>query len=354
MSATDTTSSIDVGELAYELVSIPSPSGSEDAIAEYLIAWFADHGREAWVDDVGNVRAPADEVALLTTHLDTVSGHLQARLTQGDDASSAKWLYGRGSVDAKGALAAMATAAVTTGVSFAGVVREETDSAGAYHLINDRQQPEHVINGEPSGVTGIILGYRGIQQGTYAVSTPRVHPSRPDANAIDHLTNWWTAIADRFSAVASPFASVTVTPHSIDGGLDMAGTAVEASLAFELRVPPSVSIGRLRATLEGEDANGSIEWGQYIPPHRTDPNARPATALRWAIRDIGLEPRHLLKGGTSDANVYAEGWDCPVVTYGPGDASLDHRVDERIELGAIEHSVEVIEQAVAHLRGEPS
>ena len=51
-----------------------------------------------------------------------------------------------------------------------------------------------------------------------------------------------------------------------------------------------------------------------------------------AIRGEGGIPRFTLKLGTSDMTVVGPVWGCPIVAYGPGDASLDHTPEERIVL----------------------
>ncbi|WP_125920050.1 M20/M25/M40 family metallo-hydrolase, partial [Haloparvum sedimenti] len=126
-------------KLLYDLVSIPSPSGEEAAAAERLQEFFAANGREAWIDEVGNVRAPADDSVLLTSHVDTVPGDIPVAVKPAEAyEEDGPALWGRGTVDATGPLVAMAVAAVATGVSFVGVVGEETDSRGARHLVADR------------------------------------------------------------------------------------------------------------------------------------------------------------------------------------------------------------------------
>ena len=49
----------------------------------------------------------------------------------------------------------------------------------------------------------------------------------------------------------------------------------------------------------------------------------------------GGTPRFTLKLGTSDMTVVGPAWGCPIVTYGPGDASLDHTPEERIVLSRL-------------------
>ncbi len=342
--------------LLADLVSTPSHSGDESAAAHRLAGFFEEHDREAWIDDAGNVRAPGDDAVLLTSHVDTVPGEIPVRVEDGDDELGAVGpvLWGRGSVDATGALAAMAAAAVETGASFVGVVGEETDSRGARYLIEDREAPAAVINGEPSGWEAITLGYRGIVAGEYAVSTPAGHGARPEPTAIDHATAWWERVRAAVEAAnadeaAGGFDTITATAASVDGGPTDDGTAVAASMATRFRVPPSETPDSVRAVVEDCLDAGEIAWGQSIPPHVASARGPLPAALRTAIREAGGEPTHLHKTGTADANLYADAWGVPVVTYGPGDASLDHAPDERLPLAAFDRASAVLTTACAQL-----
>ena len=323
--------------LLADLVSIPSPSGEEAAAAERLKAFFDAHDREVWIDDTGNVRAPADDSVLLTSHIDTVPGDVPVKLENGV-------LWGRGSVDATGSLAAMAVAAVETGVSFAGVVREETGSNGAWYLVDDRDAPEAVINGEPSGWDGITLGYRGFLSGTYVSTSELGHSSRPDDNAIQSAVNWWSSVADFFQVDDSEgvFDTVTTKPVSFDGGPTEDGLAVEATVDVQFRVPPKYTIDDIREVAEGELARGGVHWETPIPPVMTSPRTPVARGFRAAIRQAGGEPRLLRKTGTSDMNIYAGSWDCPMATYGPGDSDLDHSPNEHLDLAEYDSAIDVL------------
>jgi LysW-gamma-L-lysine carboxypeptidase len=323
--------------LLADLVSIPSPSGQEAAAAERLVEFFEAHDREVWIDDAGNVRAPADDAVLLTSHVDTVPGDVPVKIENGV-------LWGRGSVDATGALAAMAVAAVETGVSFAGVVREETGSNGAWHLVEDRDAPEAVVNGEPSGWDGITLGYRGFLAGTYVSTSELGHSSRPDDNAIQSAVNWWSSVAEFFEVDDSEgvFDTVTTKPVRFDGGPTEDGLAVEATVDVQFRVPPKYTIDDVREVAEGELDRGGVHWETPIPPVMASPRTPVARALRASIRGAGGEPRLLRKTGTSDMNIYAGSWDCPMATYGPGDSDLDHAPNEHLDLAEYDSSIGVL------------
>ena len=377
-----------VRQLLCDLVATPSPSGEEADAAGRLAAFLRGCGREVHTDAVGNVRAPAPETdagedVLLTAHVDTVPGEVPVRV-ESVPAADARWghspapgvasevseLWGRGSVDATGPLAAMAVAAVETGVSFAAVVGEERDSRGARHLVDDRPAPAAVVNGEPSGWDAVTLGYRGFLPVTYTVETAVGHTSRPEPNAVQYATAWWRRVADRIAddggtlvgddpaarppdetaAVEGVSTAVTATPTRFDGGTATDGGRVQATVEVQFRLPPGTTATDLRERVAAVTPHGSLSWGTPIPPTTASPRTALARAFRAAIRDAGGDPRLLRKTGTADANLYADGWGCPTVTYGPGDAALDHTADERVPLPAVDRATSVLVDAVERLR----
>jgi LysW-gamma-L-lysine carboxypeptidase len=337
--STTTTRTIETNarELLVDLVSTPSPSGEESEAAARLVEFFEAHDREVHVDEAGNVRAPADDSVLLTSHIDTVPGNIPVEVKDGE-------LWGRGSVDATGPLAAMAVAAVETGVSFAGVVEEETTSSGARFLCEDRDEPEAVVNGEPSGWDGITLGYRGFLDGTYVATSESGHSSRPDMNAIEEAMDWWQKVENAFEADEwrPIFEQVTAKPVGFNGGLGADGLSVEATMEVQFRIPPALSADELRELADSKLLEGTVHWNEPIPPVMESPRTAVARAFRVAIRDAGGSPRLLRKTGTSDMNLYADTWDCPMVTYGPGDSDLDHAPDEHLPLEEFDTSVDVL------------
>jgi LysW-gamma-L-lysine carboxypeptidase len=381
--ATAEVSAAEARELLADLVATPSPSGDEGAAAEHLAAFFESHGREVWLDDVGNVRAPADDAVLLTSHVDTVPGDVPTCITGADaNRTDAKTvvndvddvtlptdgtalvdddavLWGRGSVDATGPLAAMAVAAVETSVSFVGVVSEETTSAGAHHLVADRDAPEVVVNGEPSGWDALTLGYRGFVSATYEVATEAAHSSLPDLNAVEHATAWVEDVKDAFESPLGPgadehedasvFESVTVKPVMVDAGTEPGGNAVTATVDCQFRIPPGTNADDIEATVNAVTRRGVVEFGDAIPAHAASPRTELGRAFRTAIRRAGGDPSLLRKTGTADANLYDAAWDCPVATYGPGDSTLDHSPDEHLALADFDRAVAVLESVAADL-----
>lgn len=335
-------------DLLQELVAIPSPTGEERECAERLAEFFERHDREVWLDEVGNVRAPADDAALFTSHIDTVPGDIPVRV---EDGESGPELWGRGSVDAKGPLAALAVAAVRAGVSFVGVVGEEINSRGARHLIADRDAPDAVVNGEPSGWDGVTFGYRGILQGTYVATSESGHTSRPENNAIQDAIAWWSRVESEFEndPYEPVFEQVTAKPVSVEGGTSDDGLSVETTLDVQLRVPPSMTCDEVREMADGYLEGGHVNWKDSVRPTMQSPRSAVGRAFRVAVRGTGGDPRLLRKTGTSDMNIYAGEWDCPMATYGPGDSDLDHAPDEHLPLAELDRSVAVLEEVAAQL-----
>jgi LysW-gamma-L-lysine carboxypeptidase len=215
-----------------------------------------------------------------------------------------------------------------------------------------------VVNGEPSGWDALTLGYRGYLTGTYSVRVESAHTSRPELNAIQYATEWLTRVESAFESVepdadeTSTATSVTVKPVEFDGGLTLDGFATEATVEIQFRIPSGMTAEEIRSVAETELDAGTVSWNTPIPPTLSSPRTALGRAFRVAIREEGGDPSLLRKTGTSDANIYADAWDCPVVTYGPGDSSLDHTPEEHIELAEFDRSISVLTDVCEKLEVE--
>jgi acetylornithine deacetylase len=142
-------------ELTRQLMAIPSVTGSEQRIGEYLSSQLESAGYRVERQDVGGGRFNLFAFAgpgrvMFCTHLDTVPpGDIPVRE---DD----EFLYGRGACDTKGVIAAMIEAGgrlrrdgvMNFGYMF--LVGEETDSIGAKSANSLKWDSEFVIVGEPT------------------------------------------------------------------------------------------------------------------------------------------------------------------------------------------------------------
>jgi len=349
-----------------ELLSIPSPSGQEDAVAEYLVQQMVALGFRARRDEVGNVvgtlgNVGTERTIVLLGHIDTVPSLIPVRREGGR-------LYGRGAVDAKGPLAAFVLAAARVapqlnGVPFdrahdvrlvvVGAVEEEAHSRGARHLTRTMQPPDCVIIGEPGGWEGITLGYKGVLNVDYRLARPARHSASGQPTPAEEAVAFWNRLAAHAAALnggrAWRFDTLDPALQAIRTFGDGLQERVEMSIA--LRLPPGLDVVALQQEMRAWCNGTQLTFPYSEPPFQAEKNTVPVRALLWAIRAEGGRPRFKLKTGTSDMNVVGPAWGCPIVAYGPGDAALDHTPDEHTEIEEFRRGVDVLAQALEILVG---
>ncbi|MHB9032994.1 MAG: [LysW]-lysine hydrolase [Anaerolineae bacterium] len=336
-----------------ELVSIPSYSTQERDAAVCLVREMEMYGARAEIDGAGNgvaVFGEGPEQFMLLGHIDTVRGVIPVR-REGD------LLYGRGTVDAKGPLAAMAMAAAQLGaqsgwqVIVVGAVEEEAaSSAGARYLL-ERYHPRYCIIGEPSSWNRITLGYKGRLLVDYSLAQPLSHTAGQGRSAPEQAISWWQKLFAYCEAynrdLESRFAMLDPSLRQINSDDD--GLVETVEMRVGLRLPPHAPLQDLMARMDawrGEAVLGTHgEEQAFMADKRTPLSA----AFLGAIRAQGGQPSFVYKTGTSDMNVVGPVWDCPIAAYGPGDSALDHTPEEHIDLGEYLRSIQVLKAVLARL-----
>ncbi|KOX89731.1 Succinyl-diaminopimelate desuccinylase [Thermus aquaticus] len=334
---------------------IPSPSGEERLLAEYLAEGIEKLGMRAFVDEADNARGQVGHGPLqvvLLGHIDTVPGVIPVRLIEGK-------LFGRGAVDAKGPFVAMIFAAAGLSeralsrltVHLVGATEEEVPSSKGARFVAGRLKPDYVVIGEPSGWEGITLGYKGRLLVKVRREKDHFHSAHHEPNAAEELISYFVAIkawAEAMNVGQRPFDQVQYTLR--DFKVHPAELKQVAEMFFDLRLPPRLppeeAIRHLTAyappTLELEF------FGREVP--YLGPKDTPLTrALRQGIRKAGGRPVFKLKTGTSDMNVLAPHWPVPMVAYGPGDSALDHTPHEHLEVEEFLKSITALREALEAL-----
>src|SRR5579863_2652771 len=264
---------IDAGALAAELVSIPSPSGEEGAVVEFVSRWLVGRDWNVTIQEVtpgrGNVwatRAAASGRAgvTLSTHLDTVTPHVPPR-REGDR------LYGRGACDAKGIAAAMMAAAarlVAGGEERVGllfVIGEEQGSDGARSANRLPAASRFLINGEPTE-SHLATGAKGSLRVTLRTRGREAHSAYPElgVSAIDPMLE----LLPTLRTLKLPTDSV-LGDTTINVGVLRAGTEANIVPGFaeaELMVRVVGSPDEVKRVIEPWAAGrAEIEYGSYIP-----------------------------------------------------------------------------------------
>jgi LysW-gamma-L-lysine carboxypeptidase len=336
------------------VVRMPSVTGSEGEAVRFLQARARADGFRVDEDSAGNFIAETGSgprLLLFVGHIDTVPGHIPVRV-EGDA------LWGRGSVDAKGPLVAAYCAALrhkdskVLTIRIVGAVDEEGDSRGAKAL-DPSLKPEWILIGEPSGVHGLTLGYKGILRGTFRLERFRAHGAHPGRTAVEDAIAFWGDVAftygleDRFETMQGHLTSLTTRS---DGLVDK----VEGR--FHLRLPPGHHPDAVEAELRrlAERHGVTVEGQERMPPALASKRTPLVAAFLESIRSHGGEPRLLRKTGTADFNHLA-GWHpgVPIAAYGPGDAGLDHTPEERILLSEFRQAVDILDGVFTRLAGTP-
>lgn len=345
-----------MNDLLINLVQQTSLSTQESAAVNYLVDWMGAHGFEAWIDAAGNAcgikgEPHAPHLLILLGHIDTVGGEIPVRVENGI-------LHGRGSVDAKGSLAAFAAATAEATIPagwrvlVVGAVEEEIASSKGAHFIRDQYQPELCIIGEPSGVDCVTLGYKGRLLLDYTYSRPMSHTARLDQSAGAVGSAFWQAIVtwaeQQNQGHEKLFDQLMPHLHSINTSSDGLTEGVQLKIGF--RLPPHWSPDQVIAAVTALNTwGGDITCLSGEPAYRGEKNNVLVRGLLAAIRSQGQTPRFVLKTGTSDMNVVGQVWTCPIVAYGPGDSSLDHTPEEHILLADYQQAIRTLVQFIEQL-----
>ena len=358
VSATQTSPEV---SLLANMLTIPSYSGQEGALASYLVEQARQLGLTAYVDEVGNFVASTSlhqhtsvgseqQPVVLLGHMDTVRGFIPVKIEDG-------LLYGRGAVDAKGPLAAFLCAAARLTQSdhlqrpivVIGAVEEEAATSRGARAVVTRYQPHACIIGEPSGSQSVTIGYKGRLLVEYELARPLSHSAGPQQNSSEAAVAFWERVrtaADTWNsqhAGSSSFVSLNPSLRSINS--EQNGLEEWTKLLIGYRLPPEYDIAGLRTQLqrwaEADEAHLSFAGEEVaFQTNRTTPLAR---AFIQAIRSIGGQPTFKYKTGTSDMNVVGPVWGQNIVAYGPGDSRLDHTPHEHSSIAEYTQAIDVLE-----------
>ncbi|PYP84455.1 MAG: peptidase dimerization protein [Blastocatellia bacterium AA13] len=324
-------------ELTSRLISIPSISGDERAVAEFLGDYLSHAGFEVDLPDAEpgrpNVYARmGNPDVVLSSHIDTVPPYVEFR--EDED-----FIYGRGACDAKGIIAAMIEAAeqiAAAGVKDFGllfVVGEESGSAGARAANTIPNRSRFLINGEPTQ-SRLALGSKGSLKVTVKTSGRAAHSAYPEIgeSAIEKLLD----VLEDFRRAPLPIHEAlgegTMNIGMIRGGVahNVIPPAAEADLMFRI-VTDTRSIKDIIRTITAGRAEVS-----YI---------------------FECEPVFMEKIAGFDTDVVRFTTDIPLLTnwgkpllFGPGSILDAHTPHEKISKLELAHAVGAYSEMVVRLK----
>ncbi len=338
-------------ELVESLVAIPShddPTAAGDFIEDWLrTETDATIGRDA----VGNVlarRGNRPDALALVGHHDVVPP-TPDQVSQGGYVTEQRGgrIYGRGSADMKGSLAAamraFRDAEPAMGLTFASLVDEEVGGRGADHAIEQGFVPDAAVILEGStgysadGVVDVAIAHNGRRESRLIASGSSAHASEPAAgenaiyracSAIEQLRTfeWPTTM------VAEEHMRGSVVATKIEGG-DRANVIPDRCTVWvdERTVPDGRVPIETLAELEGI----TVEIDQDLPPMRCRDAMFAGEALAVADACQPARPRHVTKPHATDGGRLDRAGTACVVIGGaePGEAHTD---DESVSIDVLE------------------
>ena len=249
-------------ELTKRLINIPSVSGEEKEVGEFLTDYLYALGYSVEKQEVEasrfNLIATTEEkpTVVFSTHLDTVPPFIQA---SEDDES----LYGRGSCDAKGIIAAQIFAAEKLraegirNIGFLFTVDEEVASIGAKkaneHAI--AKECRYLINGEPTDNL-LAVGSKGSLRVRLRAKGKAAHSAYPEngESAIEKLLDVLNDVRKFNFPIDSFFGETTCNIGVINGGTrtNVIPDSAHADLHFRLVTPSEEIKSTIEKLCEGK------------------------------------------------------------------------------------------------------
>lgn len=282
-------------------------------------------------------------------------------------------LFGRGSSDAKGPIAAALEAVAilkASGFEPAGTLELELVSdeesggfKGAGWLADKGYvKPDLAIVGEPTSLR-VVRAQRGIAWSRITTRGVAAHGSAPErgVNAIDHMS----------AVIRELLSSVPDITHPVVGGPTLSIGTIHGGAKLNI-IPASCVIEVDRRTIPGEtnedvsaqfeaaierarkvypEIDATVEIVDSGPPFEVPENGRLVTTMVEATRAAtDAEPEIIGFRGASDAR-FLVGTGAESIVFGPGEIALAHTARESIDLGELERGALAYALAFARLLG---
>lgn len=371
----------DAVALTRELVAVDSrnpslvPDGpGEGACARLLGGILTDWGFRVELQDaapgrpnvIARIGSAGARSLLLNGHLDTVGVE---RMSHGpwDPQVRDGRLYGRGSADMKGGIAAMCAAAwhaarsgIAGEVIVTAVADEEYRSIGTKAVIDSGIRADAAIVTEPTRLA-VCIAHKGFAWADLDVRGVAAHGSRHDIG-VDAIALASLVVADLehyqqrvLTARSHPLLGRPSLHASFIGGGQGLSTYPDRCLVqYERRTIPgelagdftrelTEAVARVRATRPELDAT-------VIPGFSQDPNEVPEShgivrALVSALEGAGAPaPLEGLSCWTDAALLTAAG--IPAVCFGPGDIAVAHASEEFVPVREVELATTVLTSTI--------
>ncbi len=369
---------IDAVKLTQELVRIPSPTGSESQVAQFVKKIIEPFFDSVEIDALGNVLAIKffDEqhpTILFNSHLDTVDpGEMKepfsGKIVDGRPFGIAgEVVYGRGAADMKGALAGYIAAisrlkeiSHPPNIVFHAVVEEEPARGRGtrYAMEHMDRKPDVAISGEATNLN-ICLGFRGYVQFQLETFGKTAHGSSPHQgiNAIFLMRDFLNGLDGYIKTQESrvhPFlgkATCAVTKIECSPGR-LSIVPDRCTLTFDSRYFPGESpqdrekeLLALLKKLGQKDPDFKYELkiiSTGMRPTFVPPEDKHVQLMKEAIiKVMGKEPQIKSWPYTHDGSYIVNDFGIPTVGFGPGQEKVLHTPQECVPVEQLQVAQQV-------------
>jgi acetylornithine deacetylase len=272
-------------------------------------------------------------------------------------------LYGRGSADMKGGIAAMCAAAhlaaaegIAGEILVAAVADEEYESLGTRALVAQGVRADACIVTEPTQLA-IMPAHRGFVWLDIEVAGRAAHGSRWDigVDAIRHA-GLLLAELDRLDSAVLPqhehplLGRASLHASLIQGGLGYSTYPDRCVIGLERRTIPGETVADVVAEMERAcdvvrarrpGFSAQVRPGGAQGPSDVSVDASIVHALGDALRASGEQVRIEGMSAWTDAALINDAG-IPAICFGPGDISLAHAAEEYIPLDEIDRARDVL------------
>lgn len=324
-------------ELLEELVAIPSLTGSEGPLLDFLEERWLARGLTVETQEVSSgrrnlfVRRGEPEV-VFTTHADTVPPFFPPR-RQGDV------LFARGACDAKGSLAAQSIAFEELSREGAAVgllvlVGEERGSDGALVANRGPRGARYLVGGEPTG-NRFVVGSKGCLRIRAEARGISGHSSAPEIgrSAVLPLLDFLAGLRATKVAADPVFGETTMNIGVLEAGT--APNVIADSARAEILFRTGLRVEALLSLIEPRPGGGV----RLEVPYRSDP-------ILFRV-PRGLSPKPEVVSFACDLPLLPA-WGEPLLV-GPGSILDAHAAEEKVDLAEIESAVALYEKTARGL-----
>nr|WP_312578550.1 M20 family metallopeptidase [Sedimentibacter sp.] len=372
------------------LISIEGHKGTdakEGNVAEYINKLLKTEGIATKVKEIeknrnniyGKIEGDNEKIHLmLNGHIDTIPGFNMEYEPFKPFIKNGK-IYGRGSADMKGGLAAMISAMIAVKrqglklhrtVMFAGVIDEEERSKGTEQLIKENVKSDYVVIGEPTNLR-VCIAHKGMEWIEVKFIGKATHGSRPHEgkNAIYMASEFCKLIYEKLEPKISKnkfelLGSGTINVGRIIGGDDPNIVPDSCRVEIDRRWLPNETLESIHREIEeyakkaSEKFNGKYEIramreftaSMINSPHSIDPNNELVQiSLKVSNEVTGQELPSREFPAWSDAGLLSNHTDAKCIILGPGNIDQAHANDEFCDIDDIVKASEIYYKLIKKL-----